>query len=74
LHLIPLQHTSAPSKPKRRRRFPGSKESDDEGDIVGDDLEEYLATDDAIKLVRDATVETRAPRTVENTVWQRISG
>lgn len=74
MHLIPLQHTSAPSKPKRRRRFPGSKDSDDEGDIVGDDLEEYLAIDDAIKLVRDATVETRAPRTVENTVWQRISG
>ncbi|KAG1773045.1 SGT1-domain-containing protein [Suillus occidentalis] len=74
LHLIPLQHTSAPSKPKRRRIFPGAKDSDDEGDIVGDDLEEYLAIDDAIKLVRDATVETRAPRTVENTVWQRISG
>ncbi|KAG2155460.1 SGT1 protein-domain-containing protein [Suillus clintonianus] len=74
LHLIPLQHISAPSKPKRRRRFPGSKDSDDEGDIVGDDLEEYLAIDDALKLVRDATVDTRAPRTVENTVWQRISG
>ncbi|KAG2350677.1 SGT1-domain-containing protein [Suillus weaverae] len=74
LHLIPLQYISSPSKPKRRRRFPGSKDSDDEGDIVGDDLEEYLAIDDALKLVRDATVETRAPRTVENTVWQRTSG
>lgn len=74
LHLVPLQHVSALSKPKRRRRFPGSKDSDDEGDIVGDDLEEYLAIDDALKLVRDLTVETRAPRTVENTVWQRISG
>ncbi|KAG1829232.1 SGT1-domain-containing protein [Suillus subalutaceus] len=74
LHLIPLQHISAPSKPKRRRKFPGSKDSDDEGDIVGDDLDEYLAIDDALKLVRDATVETRAPRTVENTVWQRTSG
>lgn len=73
LHLIPLQHISAPSKPKRRRRFPGSQ-SDDEGDIVGDDIEEYLAIDDALKLVRDATIETRAPRTVENTVWQRTSG
>lgn len=74
LHLIPFQHISAPGKPKRRRKFPGSKDSDDEGDIVGDDLEEYLAIDDALKLVRDATVETRAPRTVENTVWQRTSG
>lgn len=73
MHLIPLQHISAPSKPKRRRRFPGSQ-SDDEGDIVGDDIEEYLAIDDALKLVRDATIETRAPRTVENTVWQRTSG
>jgi hypothetical protein len=73
LHLIPLQHVSAPSKPKRRRKFPGSKDSDDEGNIVGDDLEEYLAIDDALKLVRDATVETRAPRTVEKTVWQRTS-
>lgn len=33
-----------------------------------------MAIDDALKLVRDATVDTRAPRTVENTVWQRISG
>ncbi|KAG1826246.1 SGT1-domain-containing protein [Suillus subaureus] len=74
LHLIPLQHISAPSKPKRRRKFPGSKDSDDEGDIVGDDVEDYLAIDDALKLVRDATVETRAPRIVENTVWQRTSG
>ncbi|KAG2156499.1 SGT1-domain-containing protein [Suillus bovinus] len=63
LHLIPLQHISAPSKPKRRRIFPGSKDCDDEDDIVGDDLEEYLAIDDALKLVRDATLETRAPRT-----------
>lgn len=74
LHLIPLQHLSVPSKPKRRRVFPGSKDSDDEGGIIGDDLEEYLAIDDALKLVRDGTVETRAPRTVENTVWQRTSG
>ncbi|KAG1755004.1 SGT1 protein-domain-containing protein [Suillus paluster] len=74
LHLIPLKHTSPPSKPKRRRRFPGYKGSDDEDDIVGDDLEEYLAIDDALKLVRDVTVDTRAPRTIENTVWQRISG
>ncbi|KAG0703146.1 SGT1 protein-domain-containing protein [Suillus ampliporus] len=74
LHLIPLRHISAPSKPIRRRKFPGSKGSDDEDDIVGDDLEEYLAIDDALKLVRDATVDTRAPRTVENTVWQRLSG
>ncbi|KAG2077012.1 SGT1-domain-containing protein [Suillus decipiens] len=74
LHLIPLQHISASSKPKRRRVFPGSKDSDDEGGIIGDDLEEYLAIDDALKLVRDATVETRAPRTVESTIWQRTSG
>lgn len=75
LHLIPLQHTSSPNKPRRRRRISGSKGSDDEGDIAGDDdLEEYLAIDDALKLVRDATVITRAPSAVENVVWQRISG
>ncbi|OJA18839.1 hypothetical protein AZE42_00817 [Rhizopogon vesiculosus] len=73
LHLIPLQHTSAPSKPRRRRRIPGSKGSDDEGDIAGDDFEDYLAIDDALKLVRDAIAVTRAPSEVENTVWQRIS-
>lgn len=73
LHLIPLQHTSSPSKPRRRRRIPGSKDSEDEGDIAGDDLEEYLAIDDALNLVRDATVVTCAPPAVETTVWQRIS-
>ncbi|KAH7927363.1 SGT1-domain-containing protein [Leucogyrophana mollusca] len=73
LHLVPLSHLSPPSRTRRRRRLPGSKDSDDEGDI-GDDADEYLASEDALSLVRDATVDTRAPQAVEDIVWQRISG
>ncbi|KAH7915115.1 SGT1-domain-containing protein [Hygrophoropsis aurantiaca] len=73
LQLIPLEHISAPSRIRRRRRLPASKDSDDEGDI-GDDADEYLAPDDALALIRDRDVDTLAPRSVEDIVWQRISG
>ncbi|KAH9487088.1 Protein ecdysoneless-like protein [Psilocybe cubensis] len=72
LHLIPLSHISPPSRKRHRRKLPGSADSDNE-DVEKDD-DEYLATEDAIKLVRDASIETLAPPAVEKTVWERISG
>ncbi|KIJ68680.1 hypothetical protein HYDPIDRAFT_173344 [Hydnomerulius pinastri MD-312] len=74
LHLVPLSHVSAPNKPRRRRRLPGAKESDDEGDIADDKDDEYIAVEDALSLVRDTTMDTVAPKAVEVAVWQRISG
>lgn len=71
LHLIPLSHISPPSRQRRRRRLPGAPDSDDDVDIHHED---FISVQDAIKLVRDPSVETLAPAEVENLVWHRISG
>ncbi|KAF8975522.1 SGT1 protein-domain-containing protein [Cyathus striatus] len=72
LHLIPLTHISPPSRKRWRRKLPGAAESDDEGT---DDLErDWISSIDAVKLVRDLTVDTTASPAVEKLVWSRISG
>jgi hypothetical protein len=38
------------------------------------DDEDFLTPPDAVKLVRDASVVTEAPRDVESAVWRRIAG
>ncbi|KAG9314597.1 SGT1 protein-domain-containing protein [Chiua virens] len=73
LHLIPLSHVSSPSKPRKRPRVLGRRELEEDEDHL-DDEDDYIATDDALLLVRDTFVDTLAPRAVEDTVWQRISG
>ena len=35
--------------------------------------DDYISPKDALKVVRDDPVQTRAPSTVENAVWDRIS-
>jgi hypothetical protein len=72
LHLIPLSHSSPPSRKRSRRKMSGSTESDNEGSDNDDD--EFIAPDDAVKLVRGSFVETLAPPLVEKAVWERISG
>lgn len=72
---MPLSHVSPPSRKRSRRRLSTSKNSVDEGDNIGQDNDEdWIAAQDALKLVRDAAVNTRAPLEVEQLVWQRISG
>lgn len=72
LHLIPLSHISAPSSKRRRRRYPGTGDSDNEDDAV--DSEHYLDVKDALRVLLNDEVETEAPPAVESSVWQRISG
>ncbi|PFH49193.1 hypothetical protein AMATHDRAFT_81409 [Amanita thiersii Skay4041] len=74
LHLVPLSHVSPRSKRRRRRKLLGLAESDDDDDDNQDEGNEWIATDDAVKLVRDPKHDTLAPEAVEKTVWQRISG
>jgi hypothetical protein len=65
---------SAPSSKRRRRRYPTTRpEGDDEGDNEASN-DDFLNVADAVKLVRDEPVETRAPQAVEAVVWKRISG
>lgn len=70
MHLIPLSHVSPPSK---RPRIPGGREHEDENHFAADEEDEYIAIEDALPLVRDASVDTLAPKAVEDIVWQRIS-
>lgn len=70
LHLIPLSHVSSPSR-KRRHRYPRPQDSDDEDNILNDDRDEFLAVEDALDLVRDATVATRASPEAEDLAWER---
>lgn len=72
LHLIPLSHSSPPSRKRIRRKILDSTESDNEGSDNDDD--EFITPDDAVKLVRSPFVETLAPPIVEKAVWERISG
>ena len=74
LHLIPLSHVSPPSKPRKRPRIPGGREHEDEDNFAADEEDDYIAIEDALPLVRDASLDTFAPRAVEDVVWQRISG
>ena len=70
---MPLSYTSPPSSRPVKRQRPGRDQSDDEGtDLAGDD-ENYISVEDALRVVRDNSVQTRAPSRVENAVWDRIS-
>ncbi|KXN83606.1 hypothetical protein AN958_01171 [Leucoagaricus sp. SymC.cos] len=73
LHLIPLSHTSPPSRKRRRRKYTDNADSGEE-DHLNDEDDEYLASQDGVKLVRDDITNTLAPEKVEATVWRRISG
>lgn len=63
---------SPPSKPRKRRGIPGGREHENEYHFA-DEEGEYIAIEDALPLVRDASVDTLAPKAVEDIVWQRIS-
>ncbi|GAA6029922.1 hypothetical protein JCM8097_009170 [Rhodosporidiobolus ruineniae] len=70
LHLIPLTHRSA-------LPFQGASSSSADATLnpsFDPDEEGYLDRATALELVRDESVETRAPREVEDAVWARISG
>ena len=50
----------------------GRSQSDDEGiDLLEND--NYISVKDALKVVRDESVQTRAPKKVEDAIWNRIS-
>lgn len=71
---MPLLHASPPSRKRSHRRLPNSKFNDDEDDNIGHhEDEDWIAAQDALKLVRDVTVDTRASFEVEQLVLQRIS-
>ncbi|KIK71348.1 hypothetical protein GYMLUDRAFT_147777 [Collybiopsis luxurians FD-317 M1] len=71
LHLIDISHVSPPSRIPRRRLQKSNENDDPDG--LDDDLEDYLATEDALKILRDPHLDTFAPHAVEDTVWSRIS-
>ncbi|KAF5356294.1 hypothetical protein D9756_004198 [Leucocoprinus leucothites] len=74
LHLIPLSHISPPSRKRRRRKYADTTEDGEEVNLnLNEDDEEYLASEDGVKLVRDDAENTLAPAKAEATVWQRIS-
>ncbi|KAJ3822271.1 SGT1 protein-domain-containing protein [Lentinula raphanica] len=74
LHLIDISYISPPSrKPRRSENF--SRGSDDEDDgSFHEESEDYLAVEDALKLIRDPSVDTIADPAIEQVVWNRISG
>ncbi|RDB28943.1 Protein ecdysoneless [Hypsizygus marmoreus] len=76
LHLVPISHISPPSRKRRHRRLPASNEDDDADDenINDEDSDDFITAEDAVKLVRDPSVNTFAPPAVEKIVWRRISG
>ena len=72
LHLVPLSHVSPPSSKARRRKY--APHPDDDGNDDLEDNEDFITAVDAVKLVRDPHVDTTAPRSVDEAVWQRIDG
>ncbi|KAF7339943.1 Protein ecdysoneless [Mycena venus] len=71
LHLLPLLHVSPPSRKRQRRKLPGRNDSDDEAE---DDQEDFLCVEDALKILRDESIDTLAPTEVQNAVWARTNG
>ncbi|GBE78093.1 hypothetical protein SCP_0109750 [Sparassis crispa] len=74
LHIVPLSHVSAPSSKPRRSRYRGVKETEDDDNITEDETEDFIAVQDALKLVIDPLTDTLAPSQVETAVWSRIFG
>ena len=72
MHLIPLSHTSPISRKRHRGSFPGADGDDDDARPVDDDS--FIAAEDAIKLVRDPSIDSYATLDLEKIVWQRIAG
>jgi len=71
LHLIPIVHVSPKSSVRRRQEL--SPDSDGES-LKNGENDEFIASADALKLVRDPQRDTFAPPDVEKLVWDRISG
>ncbi|KAJ7785945.1 SGT1 protein-domain-containing protein [Mycena metata] len=71
LHIVPLTHVSPPSRKRQRRKLPGKNDSDDEGE---NDEEDFIAVEDSLKILRDASVDTLASVAVQNAVWARTNG
>lgn len=74
LHLIPPSHISSSATKPRRRKYSSTKDSDDEGEPVDGDDEDYINVSDALKVLRDSIENTVAPKAVEEAVWNRIHG
>ncbi|KAL4243144.1 Ecd family protein [Abortiporus biennis] len=75
LHMIPLTHVSSVSSKPTRRQYSQTLDSDDEGLSEPDEENEaFLSIQDAIRIVRDPTIDTLAPPEVEHAVNQRIRG
>ena len=73
MHLIPLAYVSpADAKAQYRRRNSAYQGEGEDG--PSDDLEDFISTQDAIKLLRDPSVDTRVSKPIENAVLERISG
>ena len=69
---MPLSYISPSSSRPAKRQKPGRDHSDDEGNNLAEDEDDYVSVKDALKVVRDDFVQTRAPSKVENAVWDRI--
>jgi len=69
---VPLSYISSPSVRPAKKQRPGRSQSDDEGSDLAEDGDNYISIEDALRLVRDDSVPTRAPSKVEDAVWGRI--
>jgi len=69
---VPLSYISPPSFRPAKTQRPGRSQSDDEGSDLAENGDNYISVEDALKLVRDDSVQTRAPSKVEKAVWDRI--
>lgn len=72
MHLIPLAHISPTSAKEQYRRQNSTRYADgEEGDL--EDLDDFISSQDAIKVLRDPLEKTQVSDAVEAAVWQRIS-
>ena len=70
---MPLSYISPHSSRPAKKQKLGRDQDDDEGNDPAEDDDNYISPNDALKVVRDGLVQTRAPGKVENAVWGRIS-
>jgi hypothetical protein len=73
---VPLDYVStSPPSGKRRKRI-GNDEDEDEFALNGaqDSAESYISVDEAIYVVRDPSVPTRADQHIQTSIRRKIGG
>lgn len=74
LHLIPLLHVSGTHEQRTIRKQSANWESGRLFSHADEQDDKYIAVHDALPLILDTSIDTFAPKEIEDATWRRIAG